>query len=369
MVANDMALLVVNKKESEKKRELNFELLRIISMFLIVMYHFSDWGGVININDNIPNKVVGCFLNIFGNLGVNLFVLISGYFLINSKFKFKKLLRLIAEVFFYSVILYVVCICLKVTTFSIKEFIRVIFPISYNMYWFATTYIGLYLISPFINKLLNTISRKEHKKLMYLLIILVSIIPTILIGAPFISSNLIWFVVLYIIAAYIQKYKINYDNNKKLLISIIAIFLIIFAISVIAAVPLKLGEEYESFTYFNKMNCLPMLALSMVIFMFFKNLKIPDNKIIPFISKATFGVYLIHINTHLRTYLFKSILKIQNYYNVNTLKLIGYILLSSLGIFVVCVLIDTLRRIILEKNLFKINCLDKYFDKIDDFIN
>lgn len=112
-----------------------------------------------------------------------------------------------------------------------------------------------------------------------------------------------------------------------------------------------------------------MLALSMVIFMFFKNLKIPDNKIIPFISKATFGVYLIHINTHLRTYLFKSILKIQNYYNANTLKLIGYILLSSLGIFVVCVIIDTLRRIILEKNLFKINFLDKYFDKIDDFIN
>lgn len=200
MAANDIAV-VVNKKECEKKRELNFELLRIISMFLIVMYHFSDWGGVININDNIPNKIVGCFLNIFGNLGVNLFVLISGYFLINSKFKFKKLLRLIAEVFFYSVILYVVCICLKITTFSIKEFIKVIFPISYNMYWFATTYIGLYLISPFINKLLNTISRKEHKKLMYLLIILVSIIPTILIGAPFISSNLIWFVVLYIIAA------------------------------------------------------------------------------------------------------------------------------------------------------------------------
>ena len=141
-------------------------------MFFILMFHFSDWGGLINIDSCIPNKILGCFFNLFGNFGVNLFVLISGYFLINSKFKFKKLLKLTTEVFFYSVTLYIVCIFLKITTFSIEEFKKVIFPISYNMYWFATTYIGLYLLSPFINKLLNNISRTEHKNLIYLLIIL-----------------------------------------------------------------------------------------------------------------------------------------------------------------------------------------------------
>ena len=336
-------------------------------MFFILMFHFSDWGGLINIDSCIPNKILGCFFNLFGNFGVNLFVLISGYFLINSKFKFKKLLKLTTEVFFYSVTLYIVCIFLKITTFSIEEFKKVIFPISYNMYWFATTYIGLYLLSPFINKLLNNISRTEHKNLIYLLIILLSIIPTLLIDSTFINSDLMWFVLLYIISAYIQKYQISYNNNKKLLISIICLFSIMFAISVALAVPLKLEVKY--FTHLNKMNSTIMLAVSILTFMLFKNLKVPDNKIIPFVSKSTFGIYLIHINTHLRVYLFNSILKMPKYYNSNTFKLMGYIFLSSLGIFIICMLIDTLRRIIFEKNLFKIKILDKYFDKIDKLIN
>ena len=142
---------------------------------------------------------------------------------------------------------------------------------------------------------------------------------------------------------------------------------IMFVISAILAVPLKLDKNY--FTHLNKMNSIMMLAVSILTFMLFKNLKIPDNKIVPFVSKSTFGIYLIHINTHLRVYLFNSVLRIQNYYNSNTFKLIGYIVLSSMGIFIICMFIDTLRRNILEKNLFKIKILDKYFDKIDNFIN
>ena len=59
--------------------------------------------GLVNINSININRFVGQFLYIGGKLGVVIFVLISGYFLVDSKFKIKKLLKLFLEVLFYSV--------------------------------------------------------------------------------------------------------------------------------------------------------------------------------------------------------------------------------------------------------------------------
>lgn len=87
----------------KQERKLNFEALRILSMLLIVVFHYSDWGKVMYIEGNTVNRLIGDFINIGGRLGVNLFVLITGYFLVNSKFKVKKLIKLIFEVWCYSV--------------------------------------------------------------------------------------------------------------------------------------------------------------------------------------------------------------------------------------------------------------------------
>ncbi len=345
---------------------MNFELLRIISMLMIVTYHFSDWGGILNIENNFPNKLFGEFINIFGKLGVNLFVLISGYFLKDSKFKFKKLLKLILEVLFYSIGIYIICICFNIEHFSIKGFIKVCLPITYNMYWFATAYVGLYLLSPFINKLINNMKRIEHKTLILLLLIMTSIIPTFLPKSNPYNSNLIWFIFIYIVAAYIKRYNVNYTNNKKNLLLVVLIIIGMFGFSVIAT---KLNLSNNFITYFNNMQSIPILILSILIFIYFKNLDIKNNSIILFFSKSTFAVYLIHINANLRTYLFHNILKIDNYYNANILELVQFVCISVLVIFFICTIIDTIRRKILEDQIFKIKKFDKYFTKIDYYIN
>ena len=83
------------KKIIEKKTRLsNFELLRIISMLLIVAHHFSVHSHLIS-DTPIINVYLQRALATGGKVAVNLFVLISGYFMINSTFKFKKLLKLI----------------------------------------------------------------------------------------------------------------------------------------------------------------------------------------------------------------------------------------------------------------------------------
>lgn len=78
--------------ENKKKiRMSNFELLRILCMFLIVAHHFSVHSTFSN-DISVVNLCLVRALRIGGKLAVNVYVLISGYFMISSKFKLKKLL-------------------------------------------------------------------------------------------------------------------------------------------------------------------------------------------------------------------------------------------------------------------------------------
>lgn len=87
----------------QKERNSSFELLRIISMFLIVMHHYSVHGGFdFMIPFSMKLYFVQCLV-MGGKLGVNLFVLISGYFLCKSDFKWKRIIKLEVEVIFYSI--------------------------------------------------------------------------------------------------------------------------------------------------------------------------------------------------------------------------------------------------------------------------
>ena len=140
----------------DKERKSNFELLRIISIVLILFHHLAYHNELYFLaNDNI-NKYIGIFLFTFGKIGVNLFVLISGYFMINQSLKLKKLFMLWLQIFIYSAGIMLIMTCLKIyNPTGIFDVLKYFLPISYNIYWFATAYIGMYLFTPFINSLLN----------------------------------------------------------------------------------------------------------------------------------------------------------------------------------------------------------------------
>lgn len=121
-----------------KIRESNFELLRIIAMILIVLHHFYYNNITIDYVHITRNEMISQIISAGGKIGVNLFVLISGYFLINSKFNIKKLIKLFGETWFYSVAIALIAILGLKIQIGIKELLQVIFPITYNQYWFIT---------------------------------------------------------------------------------------------------------------------------------------------------------------------------------------------------------------------------------------
>lgn len=170
-------------KSSEKitsERQSNIELLRIIIMLMIVGCHFATHGGF-QFNSQMVTipRLWWNFLELGGNFGVDVFVLISGYFLIGSnKLHIKpiKIIKLWGQIVFYSIALFVVSICLNRDSFSVRGIINGIFPITFDQWWFASTYFVMYLIHPYLNRMLHSLSKKEYQKLLIMLLGIWSII-------------------------------------------------------------------------------------------------------------------------------------------------------------------------------------------------
>ena len=77
-----------------KKRKIGVEYLRIVSMLLIVANHFLLFTGVLdNVKPFTISYYIVSLLEAIGYVGVDCYVLISGYFLIQSKFSWKKVLE------------------------------------------------------------------------------------------------------------------------------------------------------------------------------------------------------------------------------------------------------------------------------------
>lgn len=121
-----------------KCRDSQVELLRCVLMFLIVLYHSQMFGAW---HDAWWNEYFHAMLI----WHVPAFVAISGWY--GIKFTWRKFARLWGLVFFYSVVGFAITY-LEHGAVSLNKF-RV------DGGWFGATYLGLMLISPFLNAALE----------------------------------------------------------------------------------------------------------------------------------------------------------------------------------------------------------------------
>lgn len=333
-------------------RNTSIELLRIISMIMIMFHHFAYHGNFEwNYNEiTIPHLWYN-FILMGGKVGVNIFVLISGFFLIENTerlFQPKKLLKFWGQVVFYSITTYFLSIVLQINNFDIKQIIKICFPITYPGWWFASTYFMLYLIHPFLNKLLHDLNKNVYQYLILLLVLCWSIIPT-LTTQLFESNSLLWFITLYAIAGYAKIYGFNERLKSK---HYFFLFLIVLVCSYLISVSfLVLGTKRNELAVhaidFFGMERFPILLMAFFLFMTFAKLKIKYNKWINVIASATFGVYLIHDSSYIRYYIWWNIFKINQYQE--SLFLIPYSILVVFIIYVLCTGIEMVRKVLLER--------------------
>lgn len=328
------------------QRKSNFEILRIIAMLMIISFHFVVKSGYI-INDLNFNTFIIKIFWFFGELGVNLFILITGYFMVKDKMSYKRVILLILETFFYNLIN--VLLAHHYMHQEIKV-LDILFPVILNKYWFVTTYIIVYLFSPYYNVLINNLNRIDFKKLLITCLVLWSTIPTVF-GLTINTSEIhlyysrfIWLSIMYFVGAYIRLYDISFLKRKKnsLIISIVTFILMISSILIIFKFKsffAKIGTT--EYAYFWTPNNVLMLLLSISIFCFFVKLEIKSIKWINILASTTLGIYMLHdglSNKYLWTEVFYNAEKLTSKYAI------FYVAGITLLIFVVGALIDLIRQ-------------------------
>ncbi|MCR4616382.1 MAG: acyltransferase [Clostridiales bacterium] len=354
-----------NNASSKTVRNSSIELLRIIAMLAIVFCHFATHGGFnYGAHDLSLPRFWWNFIEMGGNFGVDVFVLISGYFLVNdnkSFFSFKRILKFWGQVFFYSFVLYCAFLFSGRIPLDLTVFIKTVFPITFGSWWFASTYFVLYLIHPFLNILLNRLDKSAFQKLLTLLIIMWCIIPTFL-TKWYESNNLLWFVTLYCTAGYIKLYGLNSKIKTKhyLILWIVFSFLRYLSCVMLMLMGTQLSIAYEHTLFFYSINSVLTFLSALNLFMVFKNIDIGHRKWINIIASAAFGVYLIHDSPFVRYLLWGDIFKNAAYQDSNMLIL--YSIGVGLLVYAVCTVIDLIRQQIFEKPYMKL--VNNYSDTL-----
>lgn len=333
----------------------NLELYRIVVMLLIVAHHYVVNSGLLDVMNEEPMSCNSIFFYLFGawgKTGINCFVLITGYFMCKSSITTQKFLKLLFEVLFYNILIYLLFVISGYETFSYNGFLQVI-PAWYVADGFVSCFLLFYLCIPFLNILINNLDRKKHG----LLILLSLFIYTIHASLPYMGVNMnyvSWFIVLYFISSYIRLYPTKYDSNSLLwmICTFSCILLSVGSIIGILWLNVNYGKDIFPYRMLSDSNVILALLTAVCSFMWFKNINIRQNKFINMMGGSTFGVLLIHANSDLmRKWLWQDLLDNVGHYNdyYFWLRPILFVIL----IFFVGIIIDRIRIILIEHPLFR----------------
>ena len=339
-------------KQGLNARQSNIELLRIFAMVMIIAHHIGVHSNF-DLCAQMPvmNKLWIQFVQMGGKIGVDIFVLISGYFLITAKsLKLSKVAKLWLQLCTYSVGLYVAFAFFN--GFSVWGLLGRFSPVINSSWWFANTYFIMFILSPFINIGLNALGQKNHLRALLVMTVLWSVIPTF--GSNRMESNsLIWFVYLYALAGYIRLYVDLKQIKSKTWFAVAGAATILTYLLAVGLDLLGVESVFNAHSsdYFFDMQRLPILLISLALLLAFLGKDMGCSAGINVIASATFGVYLLHDYGDMRPALWQWLFRNETYQD--SLWLIPYTILQMVLVFAGCAAIELLRIYLIEKRYMK----------------
>ena len=329
---------------ARRERQSNIELLRILSIMGIIVLHYNNpviGRGITYAKEGGLNFYILYVLESVFACGVDLFMLISGYFMcLSKKRNLWKPVELIVQVMLFREAIYLVKILLHSATFSVKTAVSTLVPANY----FVILYCAVYLLSPFVSVLLDGLTVKNFRTLIILSLVLFSLYPTVVdvlgelrhseyIGLSSVGMygsqwgyTLVHFMLMYLIGAWLRRGDSRLHTTKtwKLAVALCAdvIVLVIWA-----RINDKVGyfTERTSWSY-----CNPLIIIAAILaFLLFNRIDLGVNKRINALAEAAFSVFLLHS-------LFIPYLWIEKFVTSNTLVMLIHILACVVVIYFVC---------------------------------
>ena len=337
----------------------NLELLRCVAMMMVVVLHFLGKG---NLLADLSGERLGStgmaawLLECFCIVAVNVYMLISGYFLCMTSFKLSRLLGLWFQVWIYSVGIGLLAWATGIypaQDFSIHYLLTLALPVSMGHYWFLTAYTFLYLLLPLFGAAVRNMNRQQMQTVLGLLLLAFCILKSILPARLEMDGkgyDCLWYLCVFLTAAYIRRFGWDFLQKKGC-----AFFLYLAGVTAIFCGTMGLRQIYlhtGSLEHIVKIcieynHILPLLA-SVGLFGVFLNLRVSGTfaKAVNHIAPYTLGVYLLHENLGVR-YAWQKWLGAEKVKGAGSLLL--WTAVAVICVFAAGILIDMVRAWVLEK--------------------
>lgn len=269
-------------------RKSNFELLRLLTIFSIVIGHCLRQSGLIETTSG-DNHVIACLAGSFLRIGVNVFLLIGCWFMIDAPFTWKRPFRLYVQTALYTIPLTLVMIGLGEAG-SLRNIIQGLVPFFGRAVWFVSAYISLMVLTPYLRPILD-IERRKLRQLLVTLFVLLSVVSTIPSSVQVdYMSDFLWFPYVYLLTGYVKHNSLlsRLPGKWLCLLSGLSIYLVLAG-----AKALDIGGPLPE-NYLTNIRSIPNFLCALLIFAAFAKSDIGSVRLINFLASPTLAIYVIH---------------------------------------------------------------------------
>lgn len=298
---------------SGKDRLLWVELVRIVSMLMIITLHICGQGGVIY---NMPVGTASYYsAQIIESLcycSVNCYAIITGYVMYDPsgrRFKYSRIVPLWLQVFYYSAIITLLFAAFMPGKVSSEDIWKGFTPLISSQYWYFTAYFGMFFFIPFFNILIDALDKNQFIKLIVFLFVIFSFLPFTLSAESDLFNvkagySTLWLCIMYFAGAFIKRCGSSFKIKRRIwalcyvisaVLPCIGPFILIYYDFNVAGIDTSVTDGWDVYNYTS-----PFTVISAVsLFMLFKDIDIRSrvaSRAIGILSPAAFGIYLIHVH-------------------------------------------------------------------------
>lgn len=342
--------------EIKQQRNSAVELLRILCILLVIAGHYYAHGIAYAmapfVAETYSLRILVMQLISFGaDIANDIFIIITGYYMVNSAIKGKRIIKLIGEMLFYAWGIALLFYTTGLETFTWETLKAVLFPFWSGENWFVTCYILLCLLIPFLNPFIKTLEQKAYIRLLIILFVIRFITP-ILDTKTFWSTShgLEQFIFLYLIGAYIKlhgfqtKLLQNKWSWRVILLLLTGLWFASTAGTAMMGMHTQNPELIANTTHYYPIFSILISSVLLIVVLGFKPF---HSKIINIISGSVLAVYLIHDNPLVRKFIWWT--KSPNIDQIGSNHIFVHMAQKVLIVFIICVLVDQFRIWLLEK--------------------
>ena len=330
------------------KRNYGIDLMKSLSMFMVVLLHVFTQGNALNSATLSINNIAAYLFVIPLYCAVNCYALISGYVLFSTKPSARKLVPLWLQALFYSVGITLFFFFFRPEYAGAKTLFYSFFPISKKQWWYLSSYFGVYLLAPLMNLAVEKAPRKTLSFSLAGLFALICIFSTLMLSDPLRAGSgytTFWLCLMYLLGAYIKKYQC-FSSKKKT--PFVLTFFALIVITLLSRLALHCLSD-TILAHFTKKNMLlsytspTIVGCALCLLAIFSNIQLRGaaQKIVSFVTPASLGVYLIHVHPLVFKHVIKNFAK--DFPSEILPVFLGKAILSALVIFLVCLFVECLR--------------------------